>query len=155
MSKIIYKIIIVLFIVIILINLLSALNFPLLGIRTYRIGSGSMEPNLKVNDIIMVKSVDKYNVGDIVSFIRNGEIITHRIISINGDEIITRGDANNTEDAPIKIGDILGKKIYRFRFTELGNNILSNPITWVMIFITGMFITIISTYNGRRGRHAL
>lgn len=74
------------------------------GYKTYVIVSGSMEPNLKIGDIVVVKKVNEneLNVGDIISFRQGQNVVTHRISQIKyeyGEKIyITRGDNNNTED---------------------------------------------------------
>ena len=70
--------------------------------KAYNITTNSMEPTINMGDIIIVKKVkDEENLknGDIISFNKNGEIITHRIIDIvetNGEKrYITKGDNNN------------------------------------------------------------
>ena len=50
MKKILYLIFKIVIITIILINVFSALNISFLGFRLFRVGSGSMEPNLKVKE---------------------------------------------------------------------------------------------------------
>ena len=72
--------------------------------------SGSMEPELSVNDLVIVKSQKSYEVGDIVVYQDGNSLVIHRIINIDGDEIITQGDANNVADSPIKEEDIKGKE---------------------------------------------
>ena len=75
------------------------------GIKTFCIISGSMEPTISVNDIVIIKEVEQNEIkrGDIIAFKHKGETITHRIIKISKDEngellYTTQGDANNTED---------------------------------------------------------
>lgn len=83
-----------------------------LGIKTYIIVSGSMEPNLQIGDIAVVKEVPKeeLKVGDIISFRQGQSVITHRINEILEDTYITKGDNNNTtDDEPITYEQIEGK----------------------------------------------
>lgn len=73
--------------------------------------SGSMEPDISVGSLVVVKKTrpNKLKVNDIISFSANGQVITHRIIFIeNTGEIITKGDANNYEDATYE-KEIIGK----------------------------------------------
>lgn len=103
MRNILYKIYIFIIVTVFIINLLSIFNFSFFGFRIFRVGSGSMEPNLKVNDIVIIRKVDDYKVNDIVTYNNNNEeYITHRIIRVNDDEVVTKGDSNNKEDNPIK-----------------------------------------------------
>lgn len=101
------------------------------GIKIFCIVSGSMEPSISVNDLVIIKEVDQneINENDIISYNLRGEIITHRIIDIKEDvnnEIyyITQGDANNIEDStPITYEKIEGKVIATI--PQLGRIILA------------------------------
>ena len=99
-----------------------------------------MEPYLKVNNLIVVKSSKDYNIGDVVTYIKDGGYITHRIIQINDSNIITKGDANNTEDEAIIKKDIVGKVVLRFKI--LGD-ILFFKYSWIWIFVIGLIITML------------
>lgn len=143
MRNILYKIYIFIIVTVFIINLLSIFNFSFFGFRIFRVGSGSMEPNLKVNDIVIIRKVDDYKVNDIVTYNNNNEeYITHRIIRVNDDEVVTKGDSNNKEDNPIKRKNIIGKLV--FKITGLGfiTYLFSKPISWVLLFIIGLTITI-------------
>ena len=76
------------------------------------ISSGSMWPELKVGDVVLLKGVDTIDdvkVGDIVAFRHEKGFAIHRIASIDGDQITTRGDANTKMDEPIQIENVIGK----------------------------------------------
>lgn len=70
------------------------------------IATGSMEPNIKKGDVVIVEKVDKiYNdikVGDVIAFKHNNIVIVHRVIKkINskyGYYFYTKGDANSNAD---------------------------------------------------------
>ena len=89
------------------------------GIKTFCIISGSMEPDIQINDVVLIKEVpqNEINKGDIITFDVKGETITHRITNIEVDEngeliYTTKGDANNIEDeTKITFEDIEGKYI--------------------------------------------
>lgn len=73
--------------------------------------SGSMEPELSVDDVIIVYRDDEYHVGDTVVFHSHGILVVHKIISIDGDLVTTQGTANNVTDDPISLDSIKGKVI--------------------------------------------
>lgn len=101
------------------------------NIKTFCIISGSMEPTIHVNDVVLIKEVpqNQINNGDIISFKSGGDIITHRIINIENTEsgmllYTTKGDANNIEDEEkIIFEDIEGK--YVGKIPKIGKIILA------------------------------
>ena len=74
------------------------------GIKTFSIISGSMEPTININDIVIVKKTNPNDikVNDIITFKVENEIITHRVIDIeiidNKTVYTTKGDKNNVTD---------------------------------------------------------
>ena len=81
------------------------------GIGAAVVLSGSMEPSLGIDDLIIVKAQDDYLVDDVVVYQSGNSLIVHRIISIDGETVITQGDANNTPDEAIDAGLISGKVV--------------------------------------------
>ena len=143
MKEKVYKILIIIFTIILVINIFSILNLSFFGFRIYKIGSGSMEPYLKVNDYIIIKEKKNYNVGNVVTYKKNNEYITHRIKSIDGEIIITKGDNNNIEDQPINKKDIIGCLVYKSSVLSATLYLLNKPILWILLFIVGLVITIL------------
>lgn len=83
--------------------------------------SNSMEPILSVNDLIVTKKQDSYSVGDVVVYKSNNELIIHRIVRMEQEKIITKGDANDYEDKPINLNKICGK--LSFSIPNIGGTI--------------------------------
>lgn len=95
--------------------------------------SGSMEPAVKVGDLLILHEKDSYTEGDIVCFRAENKLVTHRVVEINGDQVVTKGDVNNVVDKPIQLSQIEGKVVLRipragdimlFMRTALGNLLL-------------------------------
>ena len=124
----------------IMVSIFSQNDKSFLGFRIYRVGSGSMEPYLRVNGLILIKKSKSYEVNDVATYEEDGMYVTHRIVSINGDEVILKGDANNTNDTPINKNAIVGKLVYRFRIFDFVSQLLSKPFIWILIFIFGLII---------------
>lgn len=70
------------------------------GIGAAVVQSGSMEPTYYKGDLLFVKAKSAYAVGDVVVYQSGGMLIVHRIIAIDGETVITQGDANNVSDKP-------------------------------------------------------
>ena len=83
------------------------------GYSYFVVATGSMSGYIEVNDIIFVRldnNIKHMDIDDVITFKnKDGEIITHRIISKSGKNIITQGDRNNTPDEAITSKDIIGK----------------------------------------------
>lgn len=111
----------------------NALPMPL-GFGVTVVLSGSMEPELSVDDLLIVKPADAYEVGDVVVFQTQRTAVVHRIVSINGDEIITRGDANTSDDDPITKANIKGKVVCAIPFVGIIVNLIKTPVV-TLLFI--------------------
>ena len=95
-----------------------------------------MSPTIEKGDMILVKLDTDYNVGDIISFKDNGTIITHRIIEINDNNYVTKGDANNTADNPIKENQIIGKTVKIASRAFILAKVFTTPKVMLMCLIT-------------------
>ena len=88
-------------------------NLPkLFGVGEVVFLSGSMQPTIEVGSLGIVHEEKNYKEGDIVTYIKDRTLITHRIKEIKSDkEIIVQGDANNIADEPISKDMIEGRII--------------------------------------------
>lgn len=73
--------------------------------------SGSMEPELSVDDVIIIKDTGDYQVGDTVVYQSGTVPVVHQIISIDGETVVTQGIANNVADDPISMEIIKGELV--------------------------------------------
>ncbi len=147
--KIIYYIIIALIAVIAVLLIVSI--FPITGnYKLMIVQSGSMEPAIKMGGIVMVKPMDDYKIGDVISFGKVTKIktpTTHRIhdIKVTGGEpyYITKGDANNAPDIKeITKKDILGKVLFSVPFIGYAVDFAKKPIGFALIIIVPAAIII-------------
>lgn len=111
MIKIIRRIIDILFIIIIvmLTGYFVLRNSKMIEI--YEVETGSMEDGIHPGDYVLIYRKDSYDVGDIVTYTKDGYYVTHRIIREDSDGVVTKGDANNTEDEEIDRSSIVGKVV--------------------------------------------
>lgn len=103
--------------------------------------SGSMEPTLSVNDLVFVKEQDSYKKGDIVVYQDGNMLVIHRIISIDGDEITTKGDyKENAPDSPIEIDDIKGKAVAHIPFVGAVVRFLNTTVGSLILIIAAILL---------------
>lgn len=112
--------------------------------------SGSMEPEYSVDDLVIVKKSDDYKIGDVVVYQSENSLIMHRIISIDGNEIITKGDANNIEDSPIKREYVKGKGIARIRKAGAVVMFLKTPAGFLIMLMGAIVLFELPYYKERR-----
>ena len=126
--RIIFRIVIIVIIGVVLGSVVYTINakrllhdeFPMpLGFGVSVVLTGSMEPTLKVNELVFVVKADEYKEGDIVVYQKDNELIIHRIMLINGDQVVTQGDNNPVADDPVPMGSIKGKMKFSIPFIGL------------------------------------
>lgn len=98
--------------------------------------SGSMEPSLSKNDLIIVKESKELQVNDIVVYEAGKQLVVHRVIQIEGNEVTTQGDANNAADEPFSKDKVLGT--VRFRIAGAGRWVTALRKPWVMLLLIAM-----------------
>jgi len=124
--------------------------FEAFGYSFFNVATGSMEPAISQNDIIVVEKTDEFAVGDIVTFEKDGNFITHRIVLITGDLITTKGDANNTSDVSIKKDLIIGKVTKIYSHAGIWQKIFTTPQIIVAIFVTLILFDFAFSYKGNK-----
>ncbi|MBP5224687.1 MAG: signal peptidase I [Lachnospiraceae bacterium] len=107
----------------------------LFGIGYAVVVSGSMEPAIMENDMIVYQAQpkDAYEVGDIIIYVRDAglpseKLISHRIISIGEDTMIVKGDANAIEDAPITKDQVVGRMAFYIPRVGKAVSFLKTPL---------------------------
>lgn len=73
--------------------------------------TGSMEPTIHVNDVILVAEQPTYAENEIAVYQSGNILVVHRILEIADSMVTTKGDANNTPDAPIELSAVKGKVV--------------------------------------------
>ena len=103
--------------------------------------SGSMEPDLKIGDFIVVVPQDEYEIGDWIVFQDGNIVVVHEVVSIGEDELITKGRANDSEDAPIPLKYVKGKVVYYSTFWGRFVSFFKSPVGVLMILLaSGWFL---------------
>lgn len=105
----------------------NALPMPF-GFGTAIVLSGSMEPTLRVEDLIIVTQQDNYQVGDVVVYQSENSLVVHRIIAMEGSAVTTQGDANNAPDSPVELALVKGKVVGRVENAGRVLRLLKSPV---------------------------
>jgi signal peptidase len=90
----------------------------------YLVKGQSMEPAINMGDVVVTGPVGgllnrKIEPGTIVTYKRESTPITHRVIVVEGDNLITKGDASEDPDPePLLMSEVCG--VYLVRIPYLG-----------------------------------
>ncbi len=116
---------------------------------TFVIASDSMDPELMINDVVMVDEeypFEQIKMGDIIVFNRPSDhdrVIAHRVVTILDDDpktLKTKGDANTTSiqgtDFPVTEKEYIGKIVNVI--PQLGEitNMLKPPTNYLILLIS-------------------
>ena len=114
--------------------------------------TGSMEPTLNVNDLVIVTKADNIEIGDIVVFQQGNDLIIHRVIEKNVEEnrIVTKGDANNVDDGNIPMSAVKGKLSFSVPFVGLVVKGLKSVPGIIIVLGLSAFLMIRSWKNERK-----
>lgn len=137
-------------IIIVLLALVAAILLlpKLFGVQTLAVISGSMEPNIPVGSIVFTKEAEEpeqLEEGDIITYsLGSGTYVTHRITEnhVDAHEVITKGDANETEDAnPVSYEQIVGTCLFHLPLLGYISIYAKTPVG--IIAICGVVIVLI------------
>lgn len=159
--KKVWNIVTTVLVVVVVLLAVALVGVRVVGLQTYAVVSGSMEPDYPVGSLLYVKSVDykQLEVGDVITFmIDEDTVATHRIIEIITDdedpEVLrfrTKGDNNRVEDGtPVHYKNIIGTPVFCIPKLGYFANYIQNPpgmylaiggaaILLILVFLPDLF----------------
>lgn len=152
----IFSLLIIVFSTLLMLSNIVGLNESF-SYKTMRVLSGSMEPAIKTDSLIVVKKTNSENLekGDIISFISSdpslqGHINTHRIVEVvksdNGTKFITKGDNNERNDIyTVKEENVIGKVIYHSYLLGVIFSFISKPQVFFLLITVPLILLIVSS----------
>lgn len=126
-----------------------------MGYSVFRVMTGSMEPAIPTNSIIVTREVDasEIEVGDVISYFSkdptlNGAVNTHRVVGIYEEEgtvyYQTRGDANNADDLyPPTADEVVGEVVFSSYALGVVVRLISNPLVFFPLILVPLLILLI------------
>ena len=104
--------------------------------RVLIVRSASMSPAIQAGDAIVIwPTSGTPNVGDVVSYEVQGELVTHRVVEIRPDGVITKGDANREADLGRPDRHVRGRMVVRLPFLGWFLAFLRRPGGWLLLVI--------------------
>lgn len=120
------------------------------GYTVFQVGSNSMAPVITTNDLIVVKIGDEVNQNDVITYIKNNELVTHRVLEITKNSYITKGDANNTNDESVLKEEAIGKVIKILPNYGIWYKVITTPKIIAMVCVTLLLFSTALSYKTRK-----
>ncbi|MBR3296061.1 MAG: signal peptidase I [Clostridia bacterium] len=143
-------------------NTVILLMLPLAVLRVldcevYSVISGSMEPSVPVNSLVVVRHADPLEIsaGDVIAFRAGDTVIIHRVVTNLREthELTTKGDANTREDlGKVMYRDVIGKAVFHINDMGLFFEYLSGTKGKIFLAIpatTGVILCTFSSFMGK------
>lgn len=109
------------------------------SLKAFVVQSGSMEPAIKAGSVAVTLKVPEYSRGDIITFSAMGDnknLVTHRIYTKEGNEYITKGDANEEADQlNVKDKQIVGKVVFSIPYIGYLVDFGKKPYGFILVVI--------------------
>lgn len=127
----------------------------LVGLRTYTVLSGSMEPTYHTGSVIYVKKIATGDIqaGTVITFMLNEDtVVTHRVVEVVPDEedptvvrFRTKGDANDAEDGGlVHYKNVIGTPVFSIpKLGYIANYIQHPPGTYVAISVAAVLLLLV------------
>ena len=120
----------------------------------YIVRSGSMEPAINVGDMVLAGPVGTGGIkpGVIISYEAGKNLITHRVLSIDGNTLITKGDANKEPDPnPVRLSQVQSRYIFRIPYVGYVAGFLRTRPGWLLSIVLPSIVLVILTGNIKKG----
>ncbi len=114
------------------------------GVGLSTVLTGSMEPTLHVNDLVIVRKTQDVQVGDIIIYQSGDDLVIHRVVEMEDDSLVTKGDANNAADDSIHRSDVKGVMTARIGGVGAVVQVLKHPAAVAAVLICAVLLTELS-----------
>ena len=102
-----------------------------------------MRNEINISDIVIVKSQANYQVGDIITYKSKNYVVTHRVVKVEENILVTKGDANNISDEPIYKNQVIGKVVHKIEKAGIYIKVFTDIKVIILMFIIIMLIVFI------------
>ena len=130
-----------------------AIGIPrLFGVYEFNVLTGSMTPDYPIGTLVFVQPKDPSSIhpGEVVSVVMNEEldVLTHRVVSNDYDkkQITTKGDANNSPDAPTLYENVLGVVCFSVPHVGAVVDYFTNDTTGRIVGIGILIVVLVLTF---------
>jgi len=131
------------FISVLLVLLIAALVFVYFSsdYNMYLVKGQSMEPTINIGDMVITGPPEgllsgEIKPGTIVTYQRGNSLVTHRVIAVEGSNLITKGDASEDPDSqPVTISEVSGVHLFKIPYVGYFSDFIRTTVGWLVVVI--------------------
>lgn len=113
----------------------------------YIVRSQSMEPTINMGDLAIVTHrfgeikpgmivTYEYSGGGVVTHGNGDKLVTHRVVSVDKGQLITKGDAVDDPDPlPVALASVRGTFLFRLSYAGYLANFVSSRVGWFSLIV--------------------
>jgi signal peptidase I len=105
----------------------------------YVVRSESMKPAINMGDVVIAGpagAIEGIKTGDIVTYELGNNLITHRVLSIDGNTLITKGDASEDPDPrPVQLSQVKSRYLFKIPYIGYLSNFVRTRLGWFLAII--------------------
>lgn len=111
------------------------------GYGLYLVRSESMRPVLNLGDLIITGPPDELSNGEvgtgtIITYEHQNELVTHRVQSVEGQTLVTKGDAVEDPDPwTVNMSDIRGIYLFKIPYVGYVTSFVQSKVGWFLMII--------------------
>lgn len=128
-------------------NILKKDYVNIFGYTVFQVETGSMAPTIKIDDIVIIKLGADINQDDVITYKKDRNFVTHRVVKIDEQEITAKGDNNNVEDEVIKKSQVIGKVVYTVKNVGVWKKVFTNIKVIISITLTIILFILVIAYK--------
>lgn len=105
------------------------------GYSLFEVKTNSMKPAINGGDWIIVKINEEAKLGDVITYKKGNDFITHRVKEVHANSVVAMGDANSGKDEPVSTNDIVGTMVRRLPKFGVFRNTVFNPYILILLIV--------------------
>ena len=111
------------------------------GYDLYLVRSESMKPAINMGDMIITGPLNgpingEVKPGTIITYGYNKDLVTHRVESIDGTALVTKGDAVEDADPwPVTLSDVRGVYLFKIPYVGFVTHFIRTKLGWFLMII--------------------
>ena len=99
--------------------------------------SESMKPAINMGDMVVTGPLGgEVKPGSIVTYQRGAELVTHRVLSVDGDTLVVKGDAVEDPDPwPVSLSEVRGVYLFKIPYIGYVADFIGTRFGWFLVII--------------------